>query len=67
MLRYCCLCDCFGGCRKRKRDSEPLDPEAVNRCVERLRAHEETQKGRHVSLFNNIPNFYMHSSLNSSI
>lgn len=46
-----CFCDCFGGMRVpfQRREDEELDPRAVHRCLEAVRAHEMREKMRYVS------------------
>ncbi|CAD5215107.1 unnamed protein product [Bursaphelenchus xylophilus] len=46
MMMRACFCDCFGGFKSpfSSRESQDLDPEAVNRCLQMARAHEEQDK-----------------------
>lgn len=57
MLRHCLLCDCFGGClnpfsSKKEERERPVDPNAINRCLERIRNHEENEINRSVRWLN---------------
>lgn len=49
-----CFCDCFGGFKNPfslQEQREPLDPNAINRCLDAVRAHEQNEKNRYVSRF----------------
>lgn len=50
-----CFCDCFGGFKNPFRCDpkydQPLDQNAVNRCLEAVMAHEEQQKAKYVRIY----------------
>jgi len=50
MMMRGCFCDCFGGLKNPFSTIEhrqPLDPDAINRCLEAVNAHEQNEKNRY--------------------
>lgn len=49
-----CFCDCFGGFKNpfshSDRYDRPLDVNALNRCLEAVKAHEQNEKNKYVSI-----------------
>lgn len=53
MLRGC-FCDCFGGLKTfggLERYNEPLDRNALNRCLEAVKSYEENEKNKFVCFY----------------
>lgn len=48
-----CFCDCFGGFKnpftKADHYDKPIDVNALNRCLQAVRAHEQNEKNKVVS------------------
>uniref|UniRef100_A0A915DY25 EGF-like domain-containing protein n=1 Tax=Ditylenchus dipsaci TaxID=166011 RepID=A0A915DY25_9BILA len=52
MMMRGCLCDCFGGFKNpfssTERYNRPIDPNALNRCLESVKAHEQNEKNKYM-------------------
>jgi hypothetical protein len=49
MIMRGCFCDCFGGFRNpfKTVEERPIDPQALNRCLDAVRVYEQNEKNRY--------------------